>query len=66
MMSKYNDKHTQDGRGSLNLSTARGMKDGRYHLDRGNPRSSERGKSDPWIVEVYNWVRSRSRDHIGS
>jgi len=33
------------GRGSLILSTARGMKDGGYHLDRGNPRSSERGKS---------------------
>jgi len=45
MMSTYNDKHTQNG-GSLHLSTTRGMKDGRYHLDRGSPRSSEWGKSD--------------------
>jgi len=39
MMSTSDNKHMQDGRGSLHLSTARGMKDGRYHLDRGNPRS---------------------------
>jgi len=44
VMSIFNSVNTQNGRGSLHLSTVRGMKDGRYHLDRGNSRSSERGK----------------------